>query len=117
MENKIIPPLIQLVADSNAEETFARTPFEPLSTPPPMETSGRSSFGSCTVAYFFCADMLTESGPTFLVDAWKGLEKIFKVGEDEARVTGGRNTMAVYVSEAEGLAKYEGVAAARPLPS
>lgn len=105
IENNIIPPLIQLLA--NAEFDIRKEAAWAISN----ATSGGNEQQIKFLVQQGCirplCDLLTGSDPKIVTIALEGLENILKVGEDEARATNGQNPMAVFVSEAEGLNKIE----------
>jgi importin subunit alpha-6/7 len=105
IENNIIPPLIQLLA--NAEFDIRKEAAWAISN----ATSGGNEQQIKFLVQQGCirplCDLLTGSDPKIVTIALEGLENILKVGDDEARATGAQNQMAVYVSEAEGLTKIE----------
>lgn len=105
IENNIIPPLIQLLA--NAEFDIRKEAAWAISN----ATSGGSEQQIKFLVQQGCirplCDLLTGSDPKIVTIALEGLENILKVGEDEARATSTQNKMAVFVSEAEGLNKIE----------
>mmetsp|Transcript_23234 Transcript_23234/g.64419 ORF Transcript_23234/g.64419 Transcript_23234/m.64419 type:complete len:561 (-) Transcript_23234:1289-2971(-) len=105
VENNIIPPLIQLL--TNAEFDIRKEAAWAISN----ATSGGNSQQIKFLVQQGCirplCDLLTVNDPKIVTIALEGLENILKVGEEESKMTGQPNTMAIFVSEAEGLNKIE----------
>ena len=105
VENNIIPPLIQLL--TNAEFDIRKEAAWAISN----ATSGGNSQQIKFLVQQGCirplCDLLTVNDPKIVTIALEGLENILKVGEEESKNTGQPNSMAIFVSEAEGLNKIE----------
>eukprot|EP00536_Pseudo-nitzschia_multiseries_P014724 jgi/Psemu1/39955/gm1.39955_g len=105
VENNIIPPLIQLL--TNAEFDIRKEAAWAISN----ATSGGNSQQLKFLVQQGCirplCDLLTVNDPKIVTIALEGLENILKVGEEESKLTGQPNSMAIFVSEAEGLNKIE----------
>jgi hypothetical protein len=105
IENNIVPPLIQLL--TNAEFDIRKEAAWAISN----ATSGGSPEQIKFLVQQGCirplCDLLVVSDPKIVTIALEGLENILRIGEEEARVTGNQNQMALFVSEAEGLGKIE----------
>jgi hypothetical protein len=105
IDNNIIPPLIQLLA--SAEFDIRKEAAWAISN----ATSGGNAAQIKFLVQQGCirplCDLLSVNDPKIVMIALEGLENILKVGEEDSKVTGQPNQMAVYVSEAEGLNKIE----------
>eukprot|EP00544_Gedaniella_sp_CCMP2646_P010922 CAMPEP_0202480152 /NCGR_PEP_ID=MMETSP1361-20130828/253_1 /ASSEMBLY_ACC=CAM_ASM_000849 /TAXON_ID=210615 /ORGANISM="Staurosira complex sp., Strain CCMP2646" /LENGTH=557 /DNA_ID=CAMNT_0049107563 /DNA_START=41 /DNA_END=1714 /DNA_ORIENTATION=- len=105
IENNIIPPLIQLLI--NAEFDIRKEAAWAISN----ATSGGDAEQIKFLVQQGCirplCDLLTVNDTKIVTIALEGLENILKVGDEEARQTGGHNPMATFVAEAEGLVKIE----------
>jgi len=101
----IIPPLIQLLA--NAEFDIRKEAAWAISN----TTSGGSPEQIKYLVSKGCikplCDLLTVSDARIITVALEGLENILKVGEKEAKSTGGSNQFATLIEESEGLDKIE----------
>jgi importin subunit alpha-6/7 len=105
IDNNIIPPLIQLL--TNAEFDIRKEAAWAISN----ATSGGNPMQIRFLVQQGCirplCDLLTVSDPKIVTIALEGLENILKVGDEDAKNTGGQNPMAVFISEADGLNKIE----------
>lgn len=105
IDNNIIPPLIQLL--TNAEFDIRKESAWAISN----ATSGGNAMQIRFLVQQGCirplCDLLTVSDPKIVTIALEGLENILKIGEEDAKNTGGQNPMAVFISEADGLNKIE----------
>ena len=105
MENNIIPPLIQLL--SNAEFDIRKEAAWAISNATSGGTAEQIKFMVTQGCIRPLCDLLNVSDSKIITIALEGLENILKVGDEEARSTGGQNQMVVYISEADGLSKLE----------
>lgn len=105
IDNNIIPPLIQLLA--NAEFDIRKEAAWAISNATSGGTPVQIQFLVSQGCVRPLCDLLVVSDPKIVTIALEALENILKVGAASAAQTGGTNTMAVYVSEAEGLNKIE----------
>jgi importin subunit alpha-6/7 len=105
IENNIIPPLIQLLA--NAEFEIRKEAAWAISN----ATSGGNEQQIKFLVQQGCirplCDLLNGADTKIVTIALEGLENILKVGDEEAKATGTTNQMALLISEAEGLGKME----------
>ena len=105
IENNIVPPLIQLLG--NAEFDIRKEAAWAISN----ATSGGNADQIKFLVQQGCirplCDLLTVVDPKIVTIALEGLENILKVGEREAQLSNSQNQMAIFISEAEGLAKIE----------
>lgn len=105
IENNIIPPLIQLLA--NAEFDIRKEAAWAISN----ATSGGNEQQIMFLVSQGCipplCDLLTGNDPKIVTIALEGIENILKVGEADSVNHGGQNQMALYVTEADGLNKIE----------
>lgn len=105
IDANIIPPLIQLLA--HAEFDIKKEAAWAISN----ATSGGTPD---QIRYFVqqgcikpLCDLLGASDARIITVALEGLENILKVGEKDAKTSGGVNLYAQYIEEAEGLDKLE----------
>lgn len=105
IDANIIPPLIQLLA--NAEFDIKKEAAWAISN----ATSGGSPE---QIRYLVSqgtikpmCDLLTCPDARIITVALEGLENLLKIGERDAKATGGTNQYATYIEEAEGLDKIE----------
>jgi len=105
IDANIIPPLIQLL--NNAEFDIKKEAAWAISN----TTSGGSPEQIRYLVQVGCikplCDLLTCSDARIITVALEGLENILKVGEKDAKQTGGINQYATLIEEAEGLDKIE----------
>jgi importin subunit alpha-6/7 len=105
IENNIIPPLIQLLA--NAEFDIRKEAAWAISN----ATSGGNENQILFLVQQGCipplCDLLSGNDPKIVTIALEGIENILKVGETDSVNHGGQNQMAIAVTEAEGLNKIE----------
>lgn len=104
IENNLIPPLIQLLA--NAEFDIRKEAAWAISN----ATSGGSDEQIAFLVHQGCigplCDLLVGNDPKIVTIALEGIENILKVGEKAAEGSG-QNEMAVLVNEADGVSKIE----------
>jgi hypothetical protein len=105
IDANIIPPLINLLG--NAEFDIKKEAAWAISN----ATSGGSPEQIRYLVAQGCikplCDLLTASDARVITVALEGLENILKVGDSDAKASGGRNQYADYIEEAEGLDKIE----------
>lgn len=105
IDANIIPPLIQLL--NNAEFDIKKEAAWAISN----TTSGGSPEQIRYLVQVGCikplCDLLTCSDARIITVALEGLENILKVGEKDAKQTGGVNQYGTLIEEAEGLDKIE----------
>lgn len=105
IEAGIIPPLLQLL--SNAEFDIKKEAAWAISN----TTSGGSAEQIRYLVQNNCikplCDLLTVSDARIITVALEGLENILKVGEKDAKASGGLNQFATLIEEVDGLDKIE----------
>jgi importin subunit alpha-6/7 len=105
IDNKIIPPLIELLA--NAEFDIRKEAAWAISN----ATIGGNENQIMFLVRQGCipplCGLLTGNNPAIVTIALKGIENILKVGATDSVNNGGQNQMARFVTEAEGLTKIE----------
>lgn len=105
IEAGIIPPLLQLL--SNAEFDIKKEAAWAISN----TTSGGSAEQIRYLVQNNCikplCDLLTVSDARIITVALEGLENILKVGEKDAKASGGLNQFATIIEEVDGLDKIE----------
>lgn len=105
IENNIIPPLIQLL--TNAEFDIRKEAAWSISNATSGGDADQIKFLVSQGCIRPLCDLLMVNDAKIVTIALEGLENILKVGEEEAKQTGGHNTMATFIAEAEGLTKIE----------
>jgi importin subunit alpha-6/7 len=105
IENNIIPPLIQILADAEYDVRHEAA----------LAISNAASGGNEQQIKFLVqqgciqplCDLLNVSNDEIIMFALRGLGNILKVGEEEAIATGSINQMALWISKAKGRTKME----------
>jgi len=105
IDANIVPPLIQLLA--NAEFDIKKEAAWGISNATSGGTPEQIRYLVSQGCIKPLCDLLSSSDARIITVALEGLENILRVGEKDARGTGGVNVYAQYIEEAEGLDKIE----------
>ena len=105
IDANIIPPLIQLLA--NAEFDIRKEAAWAISNATSGGTPEQLRYLVTQGCIKPLCDLLTCSDTRIITVALEALENILRIGEKDAKTTGGTNGYAQYIEEAEGLSKLE----------
>merc|ERR1719253_610731 len=105
IDNNIVPPLIQLL--TNAEFDIRKEAAWAISNATSGGNAQQIRYLVQQGAIRPLCDLLTVNDAKIVTIALEGLENILKVGDADAKATGGNNQMATFIAEADGLTKIE----------